>query len=482
MEDEEVNNNNKNNQNQNNDINLNMNNIEETNNQQNISNFFTIRNKIIIIIIYFIIIISTEFAYRNPLFDKSVEIESDIQNSIKNSSNEKLFKNFWKFISVLGTAAIILSLFFIIFITHPLNYSFLFLHSIIYSSFLTNFLKIIYSNSRPYWMNPEKIYIACNGGYGNPSGHSDTSVCLYLSLAHILTDFKFFKTKKGFIYKIILYAFFIIIILLIMISRILLGAHSINQVIYGGTLGLGLYYFLFFIIKYHTYTNKQFFEMIIKKSTLLFYTIIHFSLIIIDIIIYEFRKDNKLADYVRKNIFNGKRCKIKDEYHLFKHDGFFQSLCLFAIIGAYLGLFSVFHFIQKNKKYNKLYVVVWNQTVWNKILLRIPLCLISCIGIIFYYIIPGDLDLEILFIFKASLPFLLAGFGIYFLGVLFCVLANCVNQNIYNNNYYNYNIENNNNNSSGESINKNSNINNNNFNNNNNNEENNIDKKIDNNN
>ena len=476
MENEE-NNNNKNNQNI--DIKLNMNNIEENNNLQNInnlSNFFTLRNKIIIIIIYFIIVISIEFAYRNPLFDKSVEIESDIQNSIKNSSNEKLFKNFWKFISVLGTAAIILSLFFIIFITHPLNYSFLFLHSIIYSSFLTNFLKVIYSNSRPYWIKPEEIYIACNGGYGNPSGHSDSSVCVYLSLVHILTDFKIFKTKKGFIYKIILYAFFIIIILLIMISRIMLGAHSIDQVIYGGTLGLGLYYFLFYILKYHTYTNKQFFKMIIKKSTLLFYIIIHLSLIIIDSIIYKFRKDNKLVDYVRKNIFNGKRCKFKDEYHLFKHDGFFQSLCLFAIIGAYLGLFSVFHFIQKNKKYNKLYVVVWNQTVWNKILLRIPMCLISCIGIIFYYIIPGDLDLEILFIFKASLPFLLAGYGIYFLGILFCILTYCVNLNIYNNNYYNYNNENNNNNSSGESINKNSNLKNNN------NEENNLHNKIDNNN
>ena len=461
MENEE-NNNNKNNQNI--DIKLNMNNIEENNNLQNInnlSNFFTLRNKIIIIIIYFIIVISIEFAYRNPLFDKSVEIESDIQTSIKNSSNEKLFKKFWKFISTLGTASITISTFIIIFITYPLNYSFLYLHSLIYSSFLTNFLKIIYSNSRPYWIKPEEIYIACNGGYGNPSGHSDTSVCLYLSLVHILTDFEFFyKSKKGFIYKIILYVFFIIIILLIMISRILLGAHSINQVIYGGMLGLGLYYFIFFILKYHTYTNKQFFNMILKKSTLLIYIILHSSLIIIDIIIYTFRKDNKLADFVRRNIFNGIRCKKKDEYHLFKHDGFFQSLALFAVLGAYLGLFSIFHFIKKNKKYNCFYVVVWNQTIWNKILLRIPFCLISSFGIIFYYIIPGDLDLEILFIFKASIPFLLAGYGVYFLGVLFCIYVKCVNPNIFIN-YYDYNNENNNN-SSGESINKNSNLNNNN--------------------
>ena len=462
MENEE-NNNNKNNQKI--DIKLNMNNFEENNNLNKLSNFFTNRNKIIIIIIYFIIIISIEFAYRNPLFDKSVEIESDIQTSIKKSSNEKLFKRFWKFISLLGTASITITTFLIIFITYPLNYSFLYLHSLIYSSFLTNFLKVIYSNSRPYWIRPEEIYIACNGGYGNPSGHSDTSVCLYLSLVHILTDFEYFnKTKKGYIYKIILYVFFIIIILLIMISRILLGAHSINQVIYGGMLGLGLYYFIFFILKYHTYTNRQFFKMIIEKSTLLIYTIIHTSLIIIGIIIYSLRKDNKLADYVRENIFNGKRCKKKDEYHLFKHDGFFQSLCLFGIIGAYLGLFSLFHFIKKNKKYDGFNVVVWNKTVWNKIIFRIPFCIIGAFGIIFYYIIPGDLDLEILFIFKASLPFLLAGYGIYFLGVLFCIFVKCVNPNIYIN-YYDYNNENNN--SSGESINKNSKLNNNNNNNNN---------------
>ena len=120
--------------------------------------------------------IGTEVAYRNSLFDKSVTVEEDITRSFSSSSIK-----FFEIISELGTAKVTMCCFGLIFVFLPLNYSYVIISAIIYSSFFTNFMKTIYQSPRPIWKS-DLLRNSCNNGFGKPSGHSFTSSLLYLSM------------------------------------------------------------------------------------------------------------------------------------------------------------------------------------------------------------------------------------------------------------------------------------------------------------
>ena len=143
-----------------------------------------------------------EQLYRETLFDKSIDTQEDIR---EDHNKDSAFYDFWKFISVFGTASITFPVFFVIFLFFPINASFLTLQSLIYSIYITNLFKIIYRNGRPYWKS-DLLDVVCNSGYGNPSGHSLTSTTYYLTLPHIVTNFSFFtRDTKGKIVKFIIF-------------------------------------------------------------------------------------------------------------------------------------------------------------------------------------------------------------------------------------------------------------------------------------
>ena len=239
--------------------------------------------KIFIVIIYFVLIICIEQVYREDLFDESIDAQEDIR---KDHNKNSAFYNFWKFISYFGVAAITFPIFAIILVFFPISSSFLTLQALIYSIYFTNLLKIIYRNGRPYWES-EILDVVCNSGYGNPSGHSVTSTTYYLTLPHIVTNFDYFrKTTIGKILRIVIFILFCILGALVMISRIMLGAHSINQVIFGFTIGLGIYFILIYILSYHTYDPNVFINFITSASVIIVYMIFHFVLLILLIIIY----------------------------------------------------------------------------------------------------------------------------------------------------------------------------------------------------
>lgn len=66
-----------------------------------------------------------------------------------------------------------------------------------------------------------------------------------------------------------------------------------------------------------------------------------------------------------------------------------------------------------------------------KILLRIPIIIISSIGIILYFIFPGNLPLILIFIFKSAIPFLISMIGIHSLGIYLCISLKIANNEIY---------------------------------------------------
>ena len=378
--------------------------------------------RIILITLYFIFIIGLEFFYRDYLFEKSIIIQENIQRNKKND----LILKISKIISFLGGEVSAVFFMLLIFLFMPLNYSILILQSIIYSAYFTNLMKMIYQSDRPNWRSIYLTYY-CNYEYGNPSGHSFNSINMFLCLAHIFVNY--FKIKN--FLKIFIFVLSIFISFLIMLSRFILAAHSINQVLYGALLGIGVYIILIHIIKYHEYTSIQFYQHIKKKKVKKIYYILHIFLLILSIFIYLFTQNKDHTD-INETIFNGIRCELKPEYKKFKNGGFFQSLAIMAILGAQFGFDILFVLLKINNYMINYSIVEWNKN--NKIkfvFLRMIIISISSICVILYFLVPGDIILILILLFKAALPFFLGMAGIYSFGIYLCIKVKIANKDIY---------------------------------------------------
>ena len=392
-------------------------------NKNNKPKFFSIRIKIILTILYYIIIIWTETLYRDYLFKKSIIIQENIQ---KNEKSRKLLI-ICKIISIFGAEISTLFLFAIFFLIIPLNYSFTILLAIVYSSYFTNTLKMIYQADRPNW-HSDLLTFECNYGYANPSGHSFTSICLYLTLSHILIIY--LKINNIF-FKIIIFIFFTCLSLIIIVSRVIIAAHSINQVIYGASLGLGLYYILIYLIGYHKYSTVDFLRHIRNIKINYIYYITNIFLVIFTIFVYIFinSKDTTLIEH---NIFNGVRCRIGKTYKKYKNDGLFQSLSITSLIGAQLGNNILFKILKKQNYMMSVAIIEWNKFKNIKVfLLRLSVICFSAFGIILYYIIPNNSPLIIIYVFKSGLSFFLGMLGIHSLGIYLCIYLKIANSDIY---------------------------------------------------
>lgn len=97
---------------------------------------------------------------------------------------------------------------------------------------LLGIMKQIYHNPRPYMVDSDITAYHCSKEFGNPSGHSSSSclisILLYLDIGQHLKIY--FKIPALFL--AIFWATGI------PFSRYLLGVHSLDQVVYGFTLGL----------------------------------------------------------------------------------------------------------------------------------------------------------------------------------------------------------------------------------------------------
>lgn len=91
-------------------------------------------------------------------------------------------------------------------------------------------IKQTFQESRPFWYD-DHIQINewfCPTDFGNPSGHSFIVILAY---EPILSDFVGTGPKR------VLLAVWLVISALVLISRMYLGAHSLDQIIFGCLLG-----------------------------------------------------------------------------------------------------------------------------------------------------------------------------------------------------------------------------------------------------
>jgi undecaprenyl-diphosphatase len=365
-----------------------------------------------IFFILLIILIVSEAFWRRPLFDKTIEIVPDFQKSANNSTI-----NFFKVISDFGTEAVIIPILALTMIFFHINVSFSMLFVVLYSSYYTNLLKIIYGEERPFWMSQDFIVFSCEGGYGNPSGHSYSSTAIYLSLWYILTR----KTKlkeKHIIFSIIIGIILFGLVISILISRVFLGVHSINQVLYGGCLGIFTFALVFILIDFPNMTEEEFAYYFKEIKWIIFfmakYIIMFFTLLFC--YLYIEHDSSKFIDRLN-NI-----CPLKGkEYSRFNPNGLNSAIPYLGLVSAHIGLIVLFYVYHNKSNWFGKDICLKELNEYMRI--KLPrwflflVLFIVLVGLpfILYISIPSTSSLGIIFVFKIGLPYLLIGFSAYFL-------------------------------------------------------------------
>lgn len=378
--------------------------------------------KIVALIIYIILCFCLEYLYRNPLFEKSLKIEKKLY---ENSSDFQI--SFFKIITNFGTQGLIIPLFAFVFLLFPLSKSYTFLSIIVLSSYFDNVLKIIYGSPRPYWVNPE-IFRVCDGGFGNPSGHSFSSFSVYLSFWNTITDSDFFKkSPSGILLKILLLIFFIGLCVTIVISRIYLSVHSINQIVFGATLGIGVYFYFYHVIQVHKYNGNKLAEYITDFRYVVFHFVKYLIYFIALLLLYFFRENNEI-DY---DTSLQELCPHLRKYRKYNNDGFFIGLVLFFLIGAHYGTHILF-IISKRLYINKENLInSWHQggicQFFYKLILFIPFNA----PLIIFQLMKKEENLPTLFIFGVIIPYVLNGIFLFCFYILSCIRCRIANENIY---------------------------------------------------
>ena len=142
---------------------------------------------------------------------------------------------------------------------------FYFLLAFTFDKGITNCLKMFYHDPRPYMQDASVPAYHCSREFGNPSGHSFSSSMVAIVLVldvfhsrHVLDIAKDSGSEKDtksnnahpLIY-ILSVSFAFLWATLIPFSRFLLGVHSLDQIVFGMSLGIWMGFTLHFLLRDH---------------------------------------------------------------------------------------------------------------------------------------------------------------------------------------------------------------------------------------
>ena len=218
-------------------------------------------------------------------------------------------------------------------------------------------------------------------------------------------------------------------ILMILLSRIILGMHSINQVIYGSTLGVIISLFVFIVFKIHRMPVSVYKKFFREKKYIYISLIVYFVFIVMTYLTYFL--SNKGFDYVKYNDILDNLCEKKvPKYRRFNEEGLFGSSTILAMLGMYLGQILFWYLIENKYKVNEDHPDnVVNRVFlchnFKTVLKIILVFIISILPGILFIAIPNNSNLILIFSVKIGIPyflipFLLYGFGFYYLIKLSC--------------------------------------------------------------
>jgi len=378
----------------------------------------SLKLKIILLVFVLLFIFISEIYYRQPLFDMSLNLIKNIQYDVNNGGS-RIALNFFKLVTKLGTVGATIPILVFFYLFSPLHITYRYLVILILASFLNNYLKMVYYDPRPFWVvdDPKLIHpYSCSASYGNPSGHSLNTTSIFLSVWWtICNHFKVLR-KNGFL-RMMLFLIFLVIIMLVMYSRLFLGVHTLNQLIFGFLLGICLFVLFHYIVDFENFNGHQFFSLFSNKIFIIIHTLIFVGLmtsLVLTLVLYNHDSYNEKYKEIIKRL-----CPHKKILEKFQNDGFMNSLCLCGLIGAYYGLVLLNLLLQRyysNKFTDELKEHFLN---WNKHLklrhyfIKFIVVLCCSIPLLIYFIIPGNTDNTIVFAFKIAIPFFISLFLLF---------------------------------------------------------------------
>ena len=315
---------------------------------------------ILILIIYLIIVFGTEIIYRDNLYNVSVDYEV----KLKQSGFLHYFFFFWSYIFLYGM--IILATI-IVMVLYPYNVFLCYVTIEISLIFIMCFLKSIYTNSRPYWdiynqkrKVPENsdTPTECDGGFGNPSGHSLLATS-FLNLWYLFFNSNYLQKFKRRWKNLLIFLsliLFIVCFISVIYSRIQRQMHSFNQILFGSLLGISVFFFFCLVIEFDKIKPNDFFNYVnnLKYILIPIFLILFGVSVTLGFTIHN--KKEKEYEIVLKKYCNYSRKEI------FGTNTAYNSGLIFVIIGGYIGILFLKNMINKNYYPNKEYIFYY----WNK--------------------------------------------------------------------------------------------------------------------
>lgn len=224
------------------------------------------------------------------------------------------------------------------------------------SSGINFHLKLAFHSPRPYWVSREVKNIVSNTSFGFPSGHAQNAASLWGLMA--------VKIKEGWLQSL-----FVMLIILIGISRLVLGVHFIHDVIGGWFIG-GVILALF--IQFKKPVTTLFLHLSFRMKTALTF-LLSLAFILIAIVFVSPLMDYNIPEAWIKN--------VGGSFHPLNLEG------IFMISGVFFGLLSGVYLLQEKGGFSTAGVL------WKR-LLRYP---VGLAGVLILY-----LGLDALFPQEAS--------------------------------------------------------------------------------
>ena len=400
--------------------NINSKNISEYYLHKYFSTVFN-QNKLlkIILLIFIPIIIIIEIFYRKPLFDATIPFEEKLQKSLS-----KNYINFFRIISKLGGGVlIVVGILLIVLSSSIIQYTLLFF-GLLFSIYLHCVLKGLYREERPYWINNKLFQGECQTGFGNPSGHSFNSFYFYMTFSDLIV-INLIRKKFHYFIEYLIYLIFFIWCALIAFSRLVMGVHSINQILYGSSFGFMIFITFSYIFRIYEMPLIYYIKYFKKKKFIKIFHLIFILLIIISVVSY-YTLDNNV-NIERYNTMIHNLCPKVKKYKILNVDSLHGSLVIIILFGIYSGQCVYWHLITKknyielkkaediekiDKIYNKKNIFFIKRIFKNWIVFLKIICLLFLVlcPLVLNFAISSKNNLYIILVFKFSFSYYFTGF------------------------------------------------------------------------
>jgi membrane-associated phospholipid phosphatase len=376
---------------------------------------------VFILVISFVIIIQVLTA--KNLFDMSIPIINSLQE-------HETLVNIMSHITMLGAKKFKCLMLAVTFSLCNHYHSFLYALIAYTAMAFCGILKINFQQPRPFWLSDDVKTPFCPFAYGYPSNHVISTIPAFLIFYEIIFyRFEIDKKVRGRVYWWIGFSFVLTLSVVVGFSRMVLGVHSLDQVVFGEMMGFALYYLFLYILDLDLRNPVPYFRIMFSKyyfHKLMLIFSLGFFAFIINILILN-------GSEIHENMWTERilrRC-----HRLPEVTPFFKCLidvCDFsAFIGIIFGMLFDIKFVQKFRtledflndyiSYDKhSRVGEWNHTGIISLVIRIVITYYQTFFIMDYsyylknYLFERSLIVEVVFgkmISMGLLGFLI--FGVY---------------------------------------------------------------------